>query len=73
MFLDTKKSELEEVLEDEKQTGISRRSFLKRSAYTAPVLMAMGQLAKPTSLHADGTGGPPPPPGDLGDGWTPGP
>ena len=58
MFLDTKKSELKEVLEAEKQTEISRRNFLKRSAYTAPVLMTMGQLAKPTLVHADGTGGP---------------
>ena len=70
MFLDTKKREVKEVLEEEKQTEISRRSFLKRSAYSAPVLMAMGQLAKPTSIHADSTGGPPPPPGG---GWTPGP
>ncbi len=70
MFLDIKKSKLKEVLEDENQTGISRRSFLKKSAYTAPVLVAMGQLVKPTSVHADSTGGPPPPPGG---GWTPGP
>ena len=59
-------SEVKEVVE-QKQTEISRRSFLKRSAYSAPVLMAMGQLAKPTLTHADGTGGPEGPPG----GWNP--
>lgn len=52
----------EELVAEEKQTEISRRSFLKRSAYTAPVLIAMGQLAKPTIVHADGTGGPVGPP-----------
>lgn len=60
-------SEVKEVVEEEKQTEISRRSFLKRSAYSAPVLMVMGQLAKPTLTHADGTGGPEGPPG----GWNP--
>ncbi len=59
-------SEVKEVVE-QKQTEISRRSFLKRSAYSAPVLIAMGQLAKPTLTHADGTGGPEGPPG----GWNP--
>ncbi len=57
----------EELVSEQKQTEISRRSFLKRSAYSAPVLMAMGQLAKPTLTHADGTGGPEGPPG----GWNP--
>lgn len=60
-------SEVKEVVEEQKQTEISRRSFLKKSAYSAPVLMAMGQLAKPTLTHADGTGGPEGPPG----GWNP--
>ncbi len=60
-------SEIKEVVEEQKQTEISRRSFLKRSAYSAPVLIAMGQLAKPTLTHADSTGGPKGPPG----GWNP--
>lgn len=59
-----------EVKEEQNETEISRRSFLKRSAYSAPVLVAMGQLVKPTNIHADGTGGPPPPPND---GWNPNP
>jgi len=60
-----------ELVEEQKQTKISRRSFLKKSAYSAPVLMAMGQLAKPTFAQADGVGstagGPAGPPG----GWNP--
>ncbi len=43
-----------EVEEEQKQTKVSRRSFLKKAAYSAPVLMAMGQLAKPTFAQADG-------------------
>ncbi len=34
-----------------------RRDFLKKAAYTAPVLLALGQLAKPTKAQADS--GPP--------------
>lgn len=49
---------------EEKNT---RRAFLKKAAYSAPVLMVLGQLAKPTTIHADGTGGPDGPPGD---GWA---
>lgn len=64
-------SKVKEVVEEQKQTEISRRSFLKRSVYSAPVLMAMGQLAKPTFAEADGVGstakGPAGPPG----GWNP--
>lgn len=30
-----------------------RRKFLKKAAYAAPVMIAMGQLAKPTNAHAD--------------------
>ncbi len=60
-------SNVEEAVDKEQKTEISRRIFLKRSAYSAPVLMAMGQLAKPTLIHADGTGGPDGPPG----GWNP--
>lgn len=64
-------SEINNERVEKEQRGISRRSFLKRSAYTAPVLIAMGQLAKPTLVHADGTGGPDGPP--TGDGWNPNP
>lgn len=30
----------------------SRRRFLKKSVYSAPVLMALGQLVKPTDVQA---------------------
>ena len=39
-----------------------RREFLKKVAYTAPILLTMGQLLKPTKVHADSTGGPTGPP-----------
>jgi hypothetical protein len=40
------------------ETG--RRSFLKKAAYSAPVLLAMGQLVKPESAHAESQLPPPP-------------
>lgn len=46
----------------------SRRKFLKKAIYTAPTLIVLGQLVKPTSVHADRTGGPDGPPGG---GWRP--
>jgi len=48
--------------QNKKQKQIDRRAFLKKAAYSTPVLMTMGQLAKPTLAHADASGGPPPPP-----------
>ena len=30
-----------------------RRSFLKKTAYAAPALIVLGQLAKPTSAQAE--------------------
>lgn len=59
--------EVKKELLANRQTEISRRSFLKRSAYSAPVLMVMGQLARPTRVHADASGGPEEPP----TGWNP--
>ncbi len=44
---------------------ISRRNFLKKSVYSAPILIALGQFIKPTSVYADGTGGPDGPPGGF--------
>jgi len=35
------------------ETPSKRRDFLKKAAYSAPVLMALGQLAKPTKAQAD--------------------
>ncbi|MEA1953640.1 MAG: hypothetical protein U9O24_04560 [Campylobacterota bacterium] len=43
----------------------SRRSFLKKSLYSAPVLVALGQFIQPVSIRADGTGGPSGPPGGF--------
>ena len=51
-----------EVQKKKEKSIITRRSFLKKAAYSAPVLMIMGQLARPTLSHAYGSGGPPPPP-----------
>ena len=39
-----------------------RRDFLKKATYSAPVLVALGQFAKPTKVHAD-SGEPSGPPG----------
>jgi len=44
------------------KTEEKRREFLKKVAYKAPVLLTMGQLLKPTKVHADSTGGPVGPP-----------
>jgi len=57
-----KKLETNEVIKVES----NRRKFLKKAAYSAPVLLALGQLAKPTKAQAD-SGGPSGPPG--GGGW----
>jgi len=61
----------EEVVEQSpkpsQEEGHQRRQFLKRAVYAPPVLMVLGELVKPTRLHADGTGGPDGPPDD---GWA---
>lgn len=54
MALDSKENHEEIKNEIQKE----RRSFLKKTAYTAPTLMIMGQLARPTSSSA-GFGNPP--------------
>jgi len=51
-------------VKEQKRTPLKkRRVFLKKAVYHAPVLYALGQLAKPPVLHADATGGPDGPPG----------
>jgi len=65
--MENKKKELLSNLEKQKESKISRRGFLKRTAYHAPVLIAMGQLVKPENAHADQSGGAEGPPG----GWNP--
>ncbi|WP_169308528.1 hypothetical protein [Nitratifractor salsuginis] len=37
----------------------ARRNFLKKAAYSAPSIMVLGSLAKPTRAKADQFGGPP--------------
>jgi hypothetical protein len=34
-------------------TSSNRRDFLKKAAYSAPVLLLLGQLVKPTKAQAD--------------------
>lgn len=50
-----KKLEAESTLsaKEKDQEKSSRRHFLKKSVYSAPVLMALGQLVKPTGVQAD--------------------
>lgn len=57
-----KKISTPEIKSKQNKTDFSRRNFLKRSAYSAPVLIAMGQLAKPMKAQADGAGSVPPHP-----------
>jgi hypothetical protein len=57
---------IDEKLENShNQASNKRRDFLKKAAYTAPVLLVLGQLAKPTKAQAD-SGGPDGPPGGWG-------
>ena len=39
-----------------KDEMVSRRHFLKKAAYVAPTIMALGHLARPTNARADGSG-----------------
>ena len=58
------------LLKDEQnneRTQTSRRIFLKKAVYSAPALVAMGQLVKPVNAHADTSGDPAGSPG----GWNP--
>ena len=49
-----KKTVSSEVEKQEKKK-VSRRGFLKKAAYSAPVLMVMERLAKPENAYADGS------------------
>jgi len=53
--------------EEKKADKSCRRTFLKKAAYSAPALVALGQLAKPSGAYADGSTGPSGPPSD---GWN---
>jgi len=53
------------------ETENTRRKFLKKAVYSAPVLIALGQMVKPTDVHADSSvSGNPADTGDTG-GWSP--
>lgn len=49
MDLDPKEKNIDKKDQMQKE----RRSFLKKAAYSAPALIVMGQLARPTSAHAE--------------------
>lgn len=59
-----------DVLNEEEKSKSSRRTFLKKAAYSAPVLVGMGQLVKPTDGYADSIIDPPPGSGKS-TGWNP--
>ena len=42
-------------------TAISRRGFLKKVAYTAPTIIALGTLTAPITAQASSISTPPPP------------
>ena len=64
--MENKKKNLSSKIEKQEEGKVSRRGFLKKAAYSTPVLMAMGQLAKPEKASADSSDGPDGPPG-----WNP--
>jgi len=43
---------MKKINSENKETN-KRRKFLKKAVYSAPVLLALGQLAKPTKARAD--------------------
>ncbi len=57
MALDPK--EIHEDIKDKTQK--ERRSFLKKTVYAAPVLIVLGQLARPTKAEAESQIATPPP------------
>jgi len=47
-------SNKEPIVEKEEEHGVSnRRGFLKKAVYSAPVVLVLGQLVKPTKARAD--------------------
>ena len=56
---------------NKQESKVSRRGFLKKATYSAPVLMAMGQLVKPVETYAlSKVAGNPYTEGET-DGWNP--
>jgi len=54
-----------ELLSDNAEKNVSRRNFMKKAAYSAPALIALGMLSKPVNGFTDSSVPPPPP------GWNP--
>ena len=56
-----------EKVQTDKQQSVSRRKFMKKAAYTAPKIIALGLLAqgKPSGAFD----GPPNAPGNSGQPW----
>lgn len=48
-----KKIDEQNEVENNNEKETNRRKFLKKAAYSAPVLVALGQLVKPTKVRAD--------------------
>jgi len=47
------------IKKSKEQKSTSRRQFLKKTAYTAPSLLILGQLLNPTPISADFEGSTP--------------
>jgi hypothetical protein len=61
-FTMTEDKENKSIKREEKVNDSKRRTFLKKAAWSAPTVIAMGALLKPTKARA-GFGGPPSDPG----------
>ena len=64
--MENKKKVLLPTVEKQEEGRVSRRGFLKKAVYSAPVLMSMGQLVKPVDANADSKVS-----GHPDDGWNP--
>jgi len=57
--MEDKKKIVSSPLKEERKNP-SRREFLKKAAWSAPGIIALGQLIKPVRTHADSKVPPPP-------------
>ena len=57
-----------QVKDKESNHKSTRRHFLKKTVYSAPSLLALGQMIKPPKAHADNIGEVAANP-NWGDGW----
>jgi hypothetical protein len=68
--MENKKNMLSPNIEQYEKDKVSRRGFLKKAVWSAPGLIALGQLAKPVSVHGIAPAGTPSDEGET-DGWNP--